>query len=431
MPGKIVVIMLLLIVLGLSGCDLLERVGVARPGETPLTIAYSVADEKQDGNQVIKRVVQRRGEADERVRVIWRDAGGDARKQEKDIERFIEQKVDAVVIQFVEPETGPGIVRRLAMNQIKVVTLETLPADAPVDAYVAPEQVRAGELQARYVVRNLPAGAPGRVLVLGGDPNDPVSRSIIQGIKGFMQGQPGFYLELHTHPKADPRKAAATVEKALAAGPLGAVLAIDSRMAVSAVEVLRRKGLGAKVLTVGVGADRTAAEALVAGDHDAEVDVRPDLLGRFSYDAALDLARDGHWAYETQVESGDYTVPCRLIPVRLVQGKNAFLLEAYYGDLTRGGGAPGRQGGGGEGGGQDGGQGGGQGGEEAGGGGEKKQKMTKLKITTQDGKTVEIEIPGEIKKIESQQKGGGGGQNGGGQGGGQGGDGGQGGGQGE
>ncbi|MBE0465897.1 MAG: substrate-binding domain-containing protein [Candidatus Desulforudis sp.] len=401
MLRKIVVFFLLLpLALGLSGCGLLNRGGAARPAE-PLTIAYSVADENRDGNQVIKRIVQSRAEADEQVRVTWRDAGGDARRQEQDVERFIEQEVDAVVIQFVEPQMGPGIVRRLAMNRIKVVALETLAPNAPLDAYIASEQVRSGELQARYVAHNLPPGAPGRVLVLAGDPNDPVSRNIVQGIVDFMDGQPGFTLDVREHPMADPRRAAATVEEALAAARPGAVLAVDSRMAVSAAEVLRRAGVTDEILTVGVGAERTAAESLVAGEHDAEVDVRPDLLAQFSYDAALGLARGGHWTYDTQMESGDFTVPARLIPVRLVQGNNAFLLEEYYEDLTRGGAQQGEQ--------SSDQQGGGEQGQQQGGGQEQQQQpTTKLKITTRDGKTMELDVPGEIQSIEAQQQEGGG-----------------------
>lgn len=413
----IVLLLFIFILLGTGGCGILNRGGAARPAERPLAVAYSIADERRDGNQVIKRLVQERAGTDERVRITWRDAEGDARRQERDVEQFIEQKVDAVVIQLVEPQMGPGIVRRLAMNRIRVVALETFAPDAPLEAYVASEQVQAGEHQARYVVRNLPAGAPGRVLVLGGDPTDPISRNIIEGITAFMENQAGFSVEVREHPQGDPGRAAATVHEALAAGPLGAVLATDSRMAVSAVEVLRQRGLLNEVMTVGVGADRTAAEALVAGDHDAEVDVRPDLLAQFSYDAAVGLARDGHWAYETQITSGDYTVPTRLVPVRLVQGNNAFLLRDYYGDLTRGGGrgGQGRQSGGGQGQGQ---QGGGQ--QQ---GQQQQQPMTKLMIKTQDGKTVEIDVPGEIKSIEAQRQDGGGqqgGQNGGQDGGGQG-----------
>jgi hypothetical protein len=213
-----------------------------------------------------------------------------------------------------------------------------------------------------------------------------------------MDQQPGFSLELQEHSMADPGRAAASVDEALVAGRLGAVLAVDSRMAVAAVEVLRREGLTDAVLTVGVGADRTAAEALVAGEHDAEVDVRPDLLAQFSYDAARGLARDGYWSYDTQVESGDYTVPARVIPVRLVQGNNAFLLEAYYDDLTRGGGATrGRQEQQQE-----------QGQEQGRGGGqppEQQQPVTRLTITTRDGRTMEIDVPGEIQSIETRQQG--------------------------
>ncbi|MBU4533872.1 MAG: substrate-binding domain-containing protein [Firmicutes bacterium] len=429
---------LLAVLIMATGCA--NRDNQRRPAEEQPKVGFSVADERRDGNQTIKKVVEERSKRDG-VRLTWMDAQGDPLKQERDVDKMIEQKMDAVVLQFADPQMGSGLARRLAMNRIKVVALETLPSDAPVDGFIASNHTMAGELSGRYILENAHPGSQGRVLVLSGDPNDPMAQAIVDSLRETLKGT-GWSPEVANHPRSDPALAGTTVETALAEGVPDAVLATDSRMIVAAVEGLRPRGLLQRVLTVGVGADRTAAEALVMGEHDAEIDVAPEMLGQFAYEAAVGLAREGRWQYDSQTRNGTSTIPTRITPVRLIQANNAFLLEERYGDLTRmaqqqqgqqgGGGGQGKQQQGGEGGGEQGG--GGQSGQQ--GQQQQQQSMTKLTVTTQDGKTVEIDIPGEVQSIETEQmggqqdqqggQGGGGGQggqgggSGGGQGGGQG-----------
>lgn len=73
-------------------------------------------------------------------------------------------------------------------------------------------------------------------------------------------------------------------------------------MAAAAVEMLKSKGLSQKVITVGVGADQQASRALVAGDHNAEVDLMPEIMAQHAFDAAVGLATTGHWQYDTQIK---------------------------------------------------------------------------------------------------------------------------------
>ncbi|MBO8129657.1 MAG: substrate-binding domain-containing protein [Peptococcaceae bacterium] len=387
----------LLVAFMMGGCLGQEREGARKPAEKQPKIAFSIADMQRDGNQAIKKIVTEAARKDG-IRITWKDAKNDAARQEQDIQKLIDQKVDVVVLQFVEPQMGPGLVRRLAMNRIKVVTLETLPVNAPVDGYIASDHARAGELQARFVKKNMPRG--GKVLILGGDPVDPMAQAITKANEAVLKDTPGFTVETVMHSRADTQQAAATVQKALESGTPGAVIASDSRMAVAAVEMLRKQGLAGQVVTAGVGANRMAAEALMAGEHDAEVDVRPDLLGRAAYEAAKSLARNETWNYDTQIPNGDYDVPAKIIPVRLITAENAFLLQEQMkqaGKKQQGGQKQQQQ--------QSSGQSQqGQQGQQ----GQQQQKMTKLKITTQEGKTIEVEVPGEIKSITSESQGRGG-----------------------
>ncbi len=413
----------------------------------PLKIAVSLADMERDGNQIIKEVMNRR-KREEKVDITWLDAKSDPAQQEKQLQQLARQRVKAVVFQAVDPSGAPRLVQQLVQKNIKVVALETLPADTPVDAYVASDHTRAGELLARFVDRALkeaagqPAGeggssggqggqgggqgqgaaqmiTPGRqlpsrrplnVMILAGDPRDNAAREIVAAARKALQANPQVrVVEEARQVENQPTMVAQAVQQALARwnNNIDVILAVDSRLAAAAVKVLKAAGLDKRVLTVGVGADKEASRALLAGEHDAEVDNRPDLLGQYALDAAVDLARAGHWQYDTRVASGDYSVPARIVPVRLIQSANAYLLQERWrkelagqkgsgqeqGQSQTGGGSQGSSSS------QQGGQGG-----QAGEGGQKPR--TTLRITTREGKTVEVQIQGEVERIESVEGGG-------------------------
>lgn len=314
--------------------------------------------------------------------------------------------------------------RKLAQANIKVIALDALPVNSPVDGYITSDHARTGELQARYLLSMAQGrSAPMKVVILQGDKNDQASREITSSVLDNLKDQPQVQVVLvKDHPRGDPQMATSTLEQALksANNQIDAVLATDSRMAASAAELLKSRGLSQRIITVGVGADQQASRALAAGDHDAEVDVMPDLIAQYAFDAAVGLATTGHWQYDKQVRNGDFDVPAKVTPVRLITRSEAYLLEQRWGKLTGQEGQEGQQG-------QQSGQNkqageqkqgsGSSGGKEGGSQGDKagSAKKTTLKITTQDGKTVEMLINGEIKKIETTDggKAGGGGGSGG------------------
>jgi ABC-type sugar transport system substrate-binding protein len=413
----------------LYGCGSKEP--ARKPAGKAVKIAVSVADMERDGNQTIKKTLTA---CKEGVDITWLDAKNDPQRQEKDLDELAKKEIKAVILQVVDPVDGSGLIRRLSRNGIKVVALETLPPDVPVDGYVASDHATAGELQARYLLQLAQSrGAPVKTVVLQGDKNDQAAIDIVSSIKGVLQNRPEVQMAVvKAHPRGDPVLARATMEQVLEASSsrIDAVLATDSRLAGAAVEVLKERGLAGRVVTVGAGADKQAYKYLASGDHDAEVDLRPDLLGQYACDAAVGLATTGYWQYDRQVKSGNFSVPAKITPVRLITAKDLYLLEERWG---KAGGGDQKQNGKGDKGrsekdDQKNGQGdegnsdekkdnnGGEDKSEAGkeqGGKNAAGKRTTLKITTKEGKTVEVQIDGEVKKIESTEGGKGGKKDGG------------------
>lgn len=446
LPLMLIIVALLLLLYGCSKKEESQKKLVVGGGQE-IKIAISLADMERDGNQVIKKIITERQGQDGRgqngkqeqqsgqsrqneqavpvqaggdkqdsqpvrqdrmrVNVTWLDAKNDPAQQEKDLDELLKQKVKAVILQPVDLSTGPSLVRKLAQANIKVIALGSLPADSPVDGYITFDHARTGELQARYLLGAAQGrSVPVKTVILQGDRNDQASREIatsaLESLKGQQQVQ---VVMVKDHPHGNPQMAVSTLEQALLStnNQIDAVLTTDSQMAAAVTAMLKNRGLGQRVITVGAGAGRQASSALVAGEHDAEVDIMPELIAQYAFDAAVGLATTGHWQYDKQVRNGGFDVPAKITPVRLITKDESYLLEQRWGKLTgQEGQQSSRQSG------QDNQTGeqkqgsagsdkeGGDRGEQGGGG-----KKTTLRVTTQDGKTVEVQIKGEIKKIET------------------------------
>lgn len=442
----LLMIIFIIAILFLYGCSKKEQPQkkMVSNGGQEIKIAVSLADMERDGNQIIKKIMSDRQsgqgqngqqgnqqgsqgqngrqagldvvpvqgdgqgsqvqQGQQRVNISWLDAKNDPAQQEKDLDQLINQKVKAVVLQAVDPAAGPGLVRKLAQANIRVIALETLPANSPLDGYITSDHARTGELMARYLL-SAAQGRPSplKTVILQGDQNDRVSRDITSSVLENLRNHPQVQVVLvKEHARGDPQQATATLEQALATAnnQIDAVLATDSRMAAATAAILKNRGLDQRVITVGVGADRQSSRALAAGEHDAEIDVMPDLIAQYAFEAAVGMATTGHWQYDTQVKNGDFDVPAKVTPVRLITRSEAYLLEQRWNKMGGQQAQQTQQGGQGQ---QSGSQGSGSGSSSGGGQGTQSGtgRKTTLRITTQDGKTVEMQINGEIKKIET------------------------------
>jgi len=418
----------ILLAVWLGGCSPANKVE-KKPLTGKFKIAVSLADGEDDTSKIIKKIVEKRKKED-RITVKWLDAKNDPVKQRRDLEQLVESKVDVAVVQPVDPKDAARLVQGLRQNNVKVISLEKLPFNAPVDGHIMPDFGLAGRMQGQYVAAVLQGGGgqnqggkqqgggQQKVVILRKEDTDPAAEEITAANLSVLQQVPGVKPEILTIPRGDAVLAESLVRRLLASGSIPSfILANDDKMAMSAVKVLQQNGLAGRVVTVGLGGGKQLAAAMARGEHDAEVDIMPEVLANHLYDAALELAKGNHWQYDQMVSNGDYQVPVRLTPVRLLRPDNVFLLAERWGKNT----VSGQQGGGGGGGGSSSGSGGGAGGGSgsggsgsgssggsgsggsSAGGGSAGGMTTILKITTRQGKTVEIQIDGEIARIETRR----------------------------
>lgn len=395
----------LLLVLVCSGCPGGGGEKKPAPQKGP-KIGVSVADMQRDGNQVMKKIFDKAKKQD-KAQIAWMDAKGDPNQQMKDIQKLIEEKVKAVILQVTDPSAAPDMVRQLAQNNIKVIALETLPLNTPVDAYITSDHSRTGELQVKYLQTlfqeaqqkmiipgdqqaavGLQDGRPMKVVVLQGDSNDQMAREITAAVNSSLQKIENIDVVVsQPHPRWDANLAKSTMQQILSGKQkIDAVLANDSSLAVAAVEVLKQFGMERRVITVGAGAASKAVQAIMSGEHDAEIDNRPDMLAMAAYDAAVAMAQGRAFDYDIMVNNGDYTVPAKVVPPRLVQQDNVYLVQDRVEKKEQ----------------QDKDQQQNQNQQQQQQGQMGGQQQTTLRITTSEGKVVEVQIEGEVQSIQSQ-----------------------------
>lgn len=82
------------------GCSNKEE---QKPLSPAVKIGICLADMRFNGNQTIKKVLDKRKEK-EQVEIIWFDAQNDPEQQEKQIAKLIKRRVKVVVWQPISPE---------------------------------------------------------------------------------------------------------------------------------------------------------------------------------------------------------------------------------------------------------------------------------------------------------------------------------------
>ncbi|MHB1126103.1 MAG: sugar ABC transporter substrate-binding protein [Bacillota bacterium] len=421
-PGMkhFVVIGLVAALVVLPGCS--KKKPAKKPSPPPLPIGVSISSDPGDSGNTIKKVLSKSAKQ-EKVRLTFKDARQDPARQIQDVESMIKQKVKAIILQPTDPVTGAEIAQRVAREGIKLIGINVMPPDTPMDGFITPDYLRIGELQAQFILdaKHQGAGAEpaagtstgitsggifpkalkgNKVLIFKVD-GDTASDQITAGALGKLADDPQLQVVTRTIPRAPD--VAQAVARILAEEKPAAVLAPNDPLILAIIAALRDQNRSLEVIAVGAGAGKEAVQAMVTKELDAEGDTMPDLVSQNAFQAALDLVQEGRWDFQHQINNGIYDIPAKVIPVRLIRQDNMFLLQERIGKMP----SPSQNGQQSETGKSQEGESGSK--SNSGGGeqntasgtqeGNKGPKM-KVLVRTKEGKTIEMDIEGEVERIE-------------------------------
>ena len=265
-----------------------------------------------------------RDEASKRgYEMIATDAQGQMSKQVSDVEDLIARRVDAI---FLPPQQFEGIAPALAAAKaanIPVFLIDREAVGAPGTDYVTfigSNFVEEGQRAGDWVVKNTNGKAG--VIILEGTAGASVARDRNQGFMDAIKNSPDIKI-LASQPadfvRANGQKVMENLIQAHGKN-ITVVYAHNDEMALGAIQALKSAGMnpGKEVLVVSVDGQKSALEAITAGEMNVTVECNPR-FGPIAFDT-----------YE-KFRRGEPIPPKIIVPDKFFDSTNAaqFVAEAY------------------------------------------------------------------------------------------------------
>ena len=204
------------------------------------------------------------------VKVQFEDGQRDIGKQLSQIQNFIAQKVDAVVVNPVDSSATAQMTKlvkdaSIPLVYVNIPPMEELKPGEPV-VYVGSDEIIAGKLEGEGIAKLL--NGKGNVVILMGAPASQASVMRTQGAEKVFAQHPGIKVVGKQTANWQRNEAIDLMNNWLISGtPIDAVCANNDEMAIGAIIALQQAGKDPKKIVVGgVDATRDALAEMEKGN---------------------------------------------------------------------------------------------------------------------------------------------------------------------
>lgn len=255
------------------------------------------------------------------------NANGEVQKQKEQINQFIANQMDVIVILPVDCFQLSEEVAIARERGISVISYDRMLQGCATDLYVTVDSVEVGKLMAETIHTALPDG--GNVVMLCGPKNDANSVEVVEGFEAAAaESNLNVIRKVHVKSWA-PENGFAAVNEALSEGQkVDAVMCGNDGLAGYAVKALSEKGLAGEVVVVGQDADLEACQRIVEGTQTMTVYKPVERLAKVAAQCAVKMA-EGQSAEDQEskgillkkTEEG-YQIPSWTLPPTAVTKEN-------------------------------------------------------------------------------------------------------------
>ena len=228
------------------------------------------------------------------VTLQFEDARSDVVKQLSQVESFISQKVDALIVNPVDTAATQRITKAAVAAGIPLVYVNRRPDDPklpPGVVTVASDDLEAGRMQMQYLADKM--GGKGDIVILLGDLANNSTTNRTKGVKEILKKYPDIKIEQEQTGTWSRDKGMTLVNDWLTQGrEFNAVVSNNDEMAIGAAMALKQAGTKkGSVLIAGVDGTPDGLNAIKKGD--MAVSVFQDAKGQAdgSIDTAVKMAK--------------------------------------------------------------------------------------------------------------------------------------------
>lgn len=292
---------------------------------------------QRDRDTFVSRINELGGE------VYVQNANGDLEKQIEQINYFIEEKMDAIVIICVDNEKLTDSVQAAKAAGIPVVAYDRLIMNAGADLFITFNNEKVGELMAESLLDNVPEN--GNIAIVFGSPVDGNVNQVEEGFYRVMQGQKIKILDQQYAEGWLAEVGFQVISENLKNGmEIDGICCGNDDIASQVIKALSQYRLAGDVWVVGQDADLIACQRIVEGIQGMTVYKAVDQQAKLAAEATYALIMGEELATDKTFFDGTYEVPyIELEPVAVTKenmdavivGDNYHLKEDIYLNLEK------------------------------------------------------------------------------------------------
>ena len=238
-------------------------------GERQLVIGVSLMNLSSEFIVMLNKALEAKAK-ELGVRLIVNDAQRSPERQVQQVESFIAQKVDAIVLNPCEVEASSPAVDKARAAGIPIVNVNSETKSAPT-AFVGSRDEESARLAMEFIAQRL--NGQGNVVMMHGYLGQAAQIKRDQGAREVLAKHPGLKLIADQTAEWDRAKAMALMENWIQShgAKINAVFAQNDEMGMGALIALEQAKLKDKVVVASVDAIADATQAVKEGRLDATV----------------------------------------------------------------------------------------------------------------------------------------------------------------
>lgn len=243
------------------------------------------------------------------IELVTVDAERSALKQVEQVESFLAQNVDAIIMNPCEVEASSPAVTKALAAKIPIINVNSETSVKPT-AFVGSDDVESARIAMKFIADKL--GGKGNVLMMHGYMGQAAQIKREQGAREILKQYPNLKLLAHQTAEWDRAKAMSLTENWIQSygSQINAIFAQNDEMGMGAVKALTDAGLKDKVLVVSIDAIPDALQAVKKGTLDATVFQNAEQQGAKAIETVEKILKGQPYDKET------------LIPFQLVTKQN-------------------------------------------------------------------------------------------------------------
>ncbi len=257
--------------------------------------------------------------------VLEQTANSDDALQLQQAENLLTQGVDVLVVVPHNGKVAASIVESAKKQNVPVISYDRLIENSDVALYISFDNVKVGELQAKYLLDKAPKG---NYILIGGSPTDNNAKLFHEGQLNVLKPAEarGDIKIIYDQPSREwlPAEAQKNTENALTQNnnDVVAVVASNDGTAGGAIAALEEQKLAGKVFVSGQDADLPAIKRIVEGSQTMTVYKPIAPLATRAAEIAVALGKGEKPATTQTVNNGKIDVPSILLEPVVVDKDN-------------------------------------------------------------------------------------------------------------